>query len=108
MTLYAGASSNDPAHGERRPRYMADSPGWGDVEPNDIGVFVPTWTKAASMWATATRMLPAHDDLRTTALALRRGNQLVVMATADVYMIFAADAAEIERRARALLPPDLS
>ncbi|HAN34971.1 MAG TPA: hypothetical protein DCQ52_05840, partial [Acidimicrobiaceae bacterium] len=49
-----------------------------------------------------------HDDLRTTALALRRGNQLVVMATADVYMIFAADAAEIERRARALLPPDLS
>lgn len=110
VTLYAGASSNTilpTVNGDHS--YMADSPGWGDVEPNDIGVFVPTWDQGRIDVGNGNEDAAwVHDDLRTTALALRRGNQLVVMATADVYMIFAADAAEIERRARALLPPDLS
>mgnify|MGYP001156536721 FL=1 len=110
VTLYAGASSNTilpTVNGDHS--YMADSPGWGDVEPNDIGVFVPTWDQGRVDVGNGNEDAAwVHDDLRTTALALRRGNQLVVMATADVYMIFAADAAEIERRARALLPPDLS
>ncbi|MGB8860636.1 MAG: hypothetical protein WCC60_15360 [Ilumatobacteraceae bacterium] len=107
--LYAGAASNTilpTVDGERA--YLADAPGWANLDPNDIGVFLPDWDQGRvdvgngnddGSWV--------HDDLRTTAVALRRGDQMVIMATADVYMIFAADAAEIERRARALLPPEL-
>jgi len=107
--LYAGAASNSilpTVDGGRA--YLLDAPGWDDLDPYDIGVFVPAWDQgqvdvgngnADSSWV--------HDDLRATALALRRGDSLVIMATVDVYMIFAADAAEIEKRARALLPPGL-
>lgn len=108
--LYAGAASGSilpTVDGGRA--YLLDAPGWTDLDANDIGVFVPKWDQgqidvgngnADSSWV--------HDDLRATALALRRGNSLVIMATVDVYMIFAADAAEIEKRARALLPPGLN
>ena len=108
--LYAGAASNSilpTVDGDRA--YLVDAPGWIDLEPNDIGVFVPKWDQGQvdvgngnpdASWV--------HDDLRATALALRRGDSMVIMATVDVYMIFAADAAEIERRARALLPADLN
>lgn len=84
--------------------YLADAPGWlDDVDPENIGVYVPQWDQGQvdvgngngdGVWA--------HDDLRATALVLR-GEQTVVMAVADVYMIFAVDADEIERRARELL-----
>ncbi len=108
--LYAGAASNSilpTVDGDRA--YLLDAPGWTDLDPNDIGLFVPTWDQGQvdvgngnddASWV--------HDDLRATALALRRGDSMVIMATADVYMIFAADSAEIERRARALLPADLN
>jgi len=108
--LLAGAASNTllpTVDGDRA--YLADAPGWADLDPNDIGVFVPTWDQGRvdvgngsedGSWV--------HDDLRTTALALQRGDQTVIMATADVYMIFSADSAEIERRARKLLPAELS
>ncbi|MBU6317521.1 MAG: hypothetical protein KGR47_13495, partial [Acidobacteria bacterium] len=84
--------------------YLADAPGWLEPgDPNDIGVYVPQWDQGRvdvgngnsdGVWV--------HDDIRATALVLR-GEQTVVMAVADVYMIFAADADEIERRARELL-----
>jgi len=108
--LYAGAASNSilpTVDGDRA--YLQDAPGWSNLDPNDIGVFVPTWDQGRvdvgngsddSSWV--------HDDLRATALSLRRGSSMVIMATVDVYMIFAADAAEIEKRARALLPPGLN
>lgn len=108
--LFAGAASNSilPTVASDRT-YLLDAPGWTDIDPNDIGVFVPTWDQGQvdvgngngdASWV--------HDDLRATALSLRRGDSLVIMAAVDVYMIFAADAAEIEKRARALLPVDLN
>lgn len=108
-TLYAGAASNSilpTVDGGRA--YLLDAPGWTDLDPNNIGVFVPAWDQGSvdvgngnddASWV--------HDDLRATALALRRGDSLVIMAAVDVYMVFAVDAAEIERRARALLPAEL-
>jgi hypothetical protein len=82
--------------------YLAGAPGWGGAtDPNDIGVFVPKFDvgrvdvgngESDGSWV--------HDDLRTTALALQKGDDTVVIVTADVYMIFKADSAEIERRAR--------
>ncbi len=108
--LFAGAASRSvlPTVGGARD-YLANAPGWDDLDPDDPGVFVPTWDQGrvdvgngneSGSWV--------HDDLRVSALALRKGAQLVVFATADVYMIFAADAAEIIRRARALLPVDVA
>lgn len=108
--LYAGAASNSvlpTVDGDRG--FLDEAPGWDISDPDDIGVFVPTFDQGVvdvgngngdGAWV--------HDDLRATAVALRRGDQMVVMASADVYMIFAADAAEIERRARELLPPELN
>ena len=107
--LLAGAASNSivPTVGGTRD-YLDEAPGWSDLDPNDIGVFVPTFDAGRvdvgngnedGSWV--------HDDLRATAVAVQVGDRLVIMASADVYMIFAADAAEIERRARALLPPEV-
>lgn len=88
--------------------YLEEVPGWDDVDPDDPGVFVPEWDQGRvdvgngnedGSWV--------HDDLRTTAVAIEQGGHLVVFAMADVYMIFAADAAEITSRARALLPADV-
>ena len=84
--------------------YLADAPGWGQVDPIDPGVFVPEWDQGSvdvgngsddGSWV--------HDDLRVTAVAFDNGEDVLVMTSADVYMIFAADAAEIERQAMALL-----
>lgn len=90
--------------------YLNDAPGWlGTTDPNDIGVFVPKWDQGVvdvgngegdGSWV--------HDDIRTTALVLARGDQQVIMVNADVYMIFAVDQDEIERRIRPLLPTELA
>ncbi|MEQ1702581.1 MAG: hypothetical protein ABMA25_20925, partial [Ilumatobacteraceae bacterium] len=83
----AGAASNSivPTAGGDRA-YLDEAPGWAELDPNDIGVFVPTFDvgrvdvgngESDAAWV--------HDDLRTTAVALRKGNQVVVMANADVY-----------------------
>jgi len=107
--LLAGAASNSimPTVDGARD-YLDEAPGWSDLDPNDIGVFVPVFDAGAvdvgngsgdGSWV--------HDDLRTTAVALQRGDRMVIMATADAYMIFGIDAAEIERRTRALLPPEI-
>ncbi|MDO9175607.1 MAG: hypothetical protein Q7V62_12450, partial [Actinomycetota bacterium] len=108
--LLAGAASNSvlpTVDGDHA--YLEDAPSWDISDPDDIGVFVPAFDQGSvdvgngngdAAWV--------HDDLRVTALALGRGEQIVVMVTSDVYMVFAADAAEIERRARALLPDGVS
>lgn len=90
--------------------YLDDAPGWlNTTDPNDIGAFIPKWDQGVvdvgngegdGSWV--------HDDIRTTALVLARGDEQVIMVTADVYMIFAVDQDEIERRIRPLLPADLA
>lgn len=108
--LVAGAASNSvlpTVDGDHA--YLDEAPGWDISDPDDIGVFVPAFDQGSvdvgngngdAAWV--------HDDLRVTALALGRGDDIVVMVSSDVYMVFAADAAEIERRTRALLPADLN
>ena len=90
--------------------YLNDAPGWiTATDPDDIGVFVPAWDQGVvdvgngegdGSWV--------HDDLRTTALVLQLGDRTVIMATADLYMLFAADQDEIERRIRAQLPSEMA
>jgi hypothetical protein len=89
--------------------FLLDAPGWDDFDPNDPGAFVAEWDQGRvdvgngdsdGSWA--------HDDIRASALAIQRGDELLVMVAADVYMIFAVDAAEIERRARAMLPAEIA
>ncbi len=89
--------------------YLEQAPGWNAADPNDPGVFIAAFDQgrvdvgngsADAAWV--------HDDLRASALALQYESDTVIVASVDVYMIFAADAAEIERRARALLPADLA
>jgi hypothetical protein len=107
--VLAGAASNsimptvDGARG-----YLDHAPGWSDLDPNDIGVFVPKFDAGrVDVGNGSSDGSWVHDDLRTTALALRLGDRIVILATADVYMIFGVDAAEIERRTRALLPREI-
>ena len=110
VALSAGAASNTilpTVDGDRR--YLLDAPGWDDLDPNDIGVFVPTWDQGkVDVGNGSDDASWVHDDLRATSLALRSGDSLVIMTTVDVYMIFAAESAEIEKRARALLPAELN
>lgn len=90
--------------------YAVDAPGWAQpVDPNDIGVFVPTFDQGEiavgngegdGSWV--------HDDLRTTALVLQKGDTQVIMITADLYMLFAFDQDEIERRLRDQLPAEFA
>ncbi|MET0149078.1 MAG: hypothetical protein ABW310_08000 [Acidimicrobiales bacterium] len=102
----AGAASRSvlpTVDGERA--YLDEAPAWNDYDPDDPGVFVPEWDQGQvdvgngsddGSWV--------HDDLRASAVALATGADLVVIVSVDVYMVFAVDAAEIERRARELLP----
>ncbi len=88
--------------------YVTDAPGWEQpVTPDDIGTFVAAFDQGAvdvgngnsdAAWV--------HDDIRATALAIERGDDRVVLVATDLYMVFAVDGDEIERRARALLPAD--
>jgi hypothetical protein len=109
--LLAAAASRSvlPTVGGTRD-YLQQAPGWlVATDPNDIGVFVPKFDQGVvdvgngegdGSWV--------HDDIRTTALVLTKGDQQVIMVNADVYMIFAVDQDEIERRIRRLLPAELS
>ncbi|MBI4936179.1 MAG: hypothetical protein HY828_20070 [Actinobacteria bacterium] len=109
--LLAAAASRSvlPTVGGARD-YLTDAPGWTDpVDSANIGVFVPTWDQGVvdvgngegdGSWV--------HDDLRTTALVLQKVDTQVIMITADLYMLFAFDQDEIERRLREQLPPDFA
>lgn len=113
--LDAGAASRSllPTVGGGRD-YLADAPGWGTADPASVdpltpGVFVPAFDQGrVDVGNGESDAAWVHDDLRVTALALRTGSDLVVLVTADLYMIFAADGDEIIRRARAALPPDVA
>ena len=106
----AGAASRSvlaTVDGERT--YLDEAPAWNDYDPDDPGVFVPEWDQGQvdvgngsddGSWV--------HDDLRASAVALATEDDLVVIVSVDVYMVFAVDAAEIERRARELLPDDVA
>ena len=106
----AGAASRSvlpTVDGERA--YLDEAPAWNDYDPDDPGVFVPEWDQGQvdvgngsddGSWV--------HDDLQASAVALATGDDLVVIVSVDVYMVFAVDAAEIERRARELLPDDVA
>jgi hypothetical protein len=109
-TFLAGAASRSvlpTVDGERA--FLDNAPGWNVLDPDDPGVFVPEWDQGQvdvgngdsdGKWV--------HDDLRASALALRAGDDLTVIVSIDVYMVFAVDAEEIERRARELLPDDVA
>ena len=88
--------------------YLKDAPGWlGTTDPNGIGVYVNKWDQGhVDVGNGNDNGVWVHDDIRTTALALKWNGQAVVILTADVYMIFAVDGDEVERRARALLADD--
>ncbi len=106
--LQVGASSRSvlPTVGGTSD-YVSSAPGWSNVDPWSPGLFVPAFDQGAvdvgngnddAAWV--------HDDVKATAVAIREGDSLIVLVTADVYMIFAADAAEIEARARKMLPTE--
>ena len=88
--------------------YLKDAPGWlGTTDPNGIGVYVNKWDQGhVDVGNGNDNGVWVHDDIRTTALALKWNGQAVVILTADAYMIFAVDGDEVERRARALLADD--
>jgi hypothetical protein len=107
--LQAGAASRSmlpTVNGGRD--YLTDAPGWpapGDLDPNDPGVFIPAWDQGEvdvgngnsdSAWV--------HDDLKTTVLALERGEERVILAMADAYSFFSPDIAAITERIRSRLP----
>ena len=105
-SLLVGASSRSvlPTMNDSRD-YLVDAPGTIGADPYDPGVFIPMFDQGQidvgngnsdAAWV--------HDDIRATAVAVQTPDALVVFVSVDVYMIFAADAAEIERRARKNLP----
>jgi len=107
--LKAGAASRSilpTVNGGRD--YLNDAPGWatpGAVDPNDPGVFIPSWDqgevdvgngRSDSAWV--------HDDLQTTVLALELDEQRVLLVMADAYSFFAPDIAAMTERVRSRLP----
>jgi hypothetical protein len=109
-TFLAGAASRSvlpTVDGERA--YLDDAPGWNILDPDDPGVFVPEWDQGqVDVGNGSDNGSWVHDDLRASALALQAGDDLTVIVSIDVYMVFAVDAAEIERRARELLPDNVA
>jgi hypothetical protein len=105
--VQAGAASRSvlPLAGGSRDYLRAGLPSEHDaISP---GVFVPAWDDgriavgngdSVSHWV--------HDDLRVRALALSnlRGRHLTVLVSADLYMIFRADADLIRRKVAERLP----
>jgi hypothetical protein len=83
----------------------------GPEDATSPGVFVEAFD--AGRVAVGNGHPDAHwvrDDLRVRSVAveqLRGGGDIVVMASADLYMIFRPEADEIRARARALLPSSL-
>jgi hypothetical protein len=78
-------------------------------DPFSPGILVPAWDdgriavgngNAESYWV--------HDDLRVTAVAFQKKKQIVVIVSADLYMVFRLDAEEIRAKAAALLGKKLA
>lgn len=104
--LQIGASSRSvlPTVGGKRD-YVSGAPGWSNVDPYSPGLYVPAFDQGRVDVGNGNNDAAwVHDDLKATAVAIQQGDSLVVLVAADVYMIFAVDAAAIEARARKLLP----
>jgi hypothetical protein len=88
--------------------YLDEALGWTQpVAPNDVGAFVPVFDQGqVDVGNGESDAAWVHDDIRASALAIELGDQRVILVSDDVYMVFAVDAAEIEARARKLLPED--
>ncbi len=85
--------------------YLGESAGYYQVDPFDPVVFVAAFDQGqVDVGNGDSDAAWVHDDLRATAVAFQSGESMVVMVGVDLYMVFAADAAEIEARARTLLP----
>ena len=104
--VLVGAASRSvlPTVGGNRD-YVSTAPGWSNVDPYNPGVYVPAFDQGAVDVGNGNNDAAwVHDDLKATAVAIQEGDSLVVLVTADVYMVFAVDAAEIEAMARKSLP----
>ena len=91
--------------------YLDTAPRWGngpgEVDPNDIGVFVPEFDQGPVSVSNGNSDASwVHDDVRATAVAVQRGDERAVILGLDTYMTFSMDADEIERRAKEGLPPE--
>jgi len=91
--------------------YLKDTAGWGDVagdvDPNDIGVFVPTFDQGQVSISNGNSDASwVHDDVRATAVAVQRGEQRAVIIGLDTYMTFSMDADHIEELAKRQLPAE--
>jgi len=113
VPIYAGAASRSilpTVAGTHDYLNDVNVPGWpaaAELNPDNPGLFVPAWDQGRvdvgngsedGSWV--------HDDLTTTAVALKRGDDRIILVSTDTYMHFAPDADEIERRAQAALPAD--
>ncbi len=112
--LQAGAASRSvlPTVDNARA-FVGQAPGWPSpanatpFDQNDPGVYVPAWDQGrVDVGNGSPDAAWVHDDLRVAALALERGDQRVVLVSADVYMVFSVDADEIAAQAHDLLPPE--
>jgi hypothetical protein len=79
-----------------------------DAEADDPGVFAAQFDQGPV--AVGNGKDDAHwvrDDIRVRALALQRtgANRVVVIVSADVYMVFRPDVEELRRMVRDVLPP---
>lgn len=108
--LLAGAASRSilPTVDNAR-QFVASAPGWpadpSTVDPGDPGVYVAAFDQGrVAVGNGADDAAWVHDDLRVSALALQAGDDQVILVSADVYMVFGADAAEMTARAREKLP----
>jgi hypothetical protein len=78
-----------------------------DHDPISPGVFVPEWDDGRIAVGNGDRVSHwVHDDLRVRALALSElsGRHVTVLLSADLYMIFRADADLIREKVAARLP----
>lgn len=88
--------------------YLGEVPGSLNVDPYSPGLFVPAFDQGAVDVGNGNNDAAwVHDDLIATSVAIQEGENLVVLTSVDLYMVFAADANEIERRARANLPESM-
>ncbi len=95
----------DGGHGYASPERLPP-----DADPHDPGVFAAQFDQGPI--AVGNGQDNAHwvrDDLRVRTLALQRGgtDRIVVIAAADVYMVFRPDAEELRRMVHEVLPPHL-
>jgi hypothetical protein len=88
--------------------YLQNAPGWpaaAQQNPNNPGVFVPTWDQGVvNVGNGNTDASWVHDDIRATAVAVEREGKQLIFVTSNTYMFLKADVDEMKTRIRAALP----